>query len=65
MPKMVKEAHALDNENGNDNWQKAIQKEMNDVMIAFQLLDDCEQTPIGYQYMECHMIFDMEMEKFR
>jgi hypothetical protein len=30
MPKTVKEAHALDKENRNNNWRKAIQKEMND-----------------------------------
>jgi hypothetical protein len=65
MPKTVKEAHALDRENGNDHWKKAIQKEMTDVMIAFQLLEETEKTPVGYQYVQCHMIFDVKMENFR
>jgi hypothetical protein len=65
MPKTVEEAHALDKQNGNDDWRNAIQKEMNDVMVAFKLLDDSETVPIGYQYVQCHMIFDVKMENFR
>jgi hypothetical protein len=65
MPKSVQEAYAIDKENGNDDWQTAIQKEMNDLMVAFQLLEDDESVPVGYQYVQCHLIFDVKMENFR
>ena len=65
MPKSVQEAYAIDKSNGNDDWRNSIQKEMNDVMIAFQLLEDTEDVPIGHQYVQCHMIFDVKMENFR
>jgi hypothetical protein len=65
MPKSVQEAYAIDKSNGNDDWRKSIQKEMNDVMIAFQVLEDTEDVPIGHQYVKCHMIFDVKMENFR
>jgi hypothetical protein len=34
-------------------------------MVAFKLLDGSETVPIGYQYVQCHMIFDVKMENFR
>jgi hypothetical protein len=65
MPKSVEEAYAIDKSNGNDDWRNSRQKVMNDVMIAFQLLEDNEDVPIGHQYVQCHMIFDVKMENFR
>jgi hypothetical protein len=46
--KTVEEAYRLDKANGNDFWQNAIQKEMNDVMVAFKLLKDDESVPSTY-----------------
>ena len=42
----------------------AIQKEMQNVCIAFNTLDDNEQIPLGYQWMQCHMIFTVKMDGF-
>ena len=38
---------------------------MNDVRIAFEQKEEGKNIPPGYQYMECHMIFDIKMEDFR
>jgi hypothetical protein len=65
MPKSVQEAYTIDKSNGNEDWRKSIQKEMNDVMIAFQVLEDTEDVPIGHEYVKCRVIFDLKMENFR
>ena len=36
-PKTVKEAHAMDTENNNQLWTKAINKEMDKVQVAFDI----------------------------
>ena len=40
VPKAVKEAYEIDRETGTDFWAKAILKEMSNVRIAFQKLDN-------------------------
>ena len=55
----------IDKENGNDLWQKALQKEMNVVKVAFKMLNDGDDPPAGYSEMGCHIIFDVKMENFR
>ena len=67
IPKSVKEAQQLDRENGDTLWWDAICKEMKNVLIAFEEFDgDEKDLPPGYQYVDCHMIFDIKMgENFR
>ena len=65
LPKTVKEAEQLDNDSGTQFWQKAIAKEMEDVRPAFKILDPDEKVPIGYDFVRCHMVFDVKMEDFR
>ena len=40
VPRSIKEAIALDERNGNTLWQDAINKEMNNLKVAFDILDD-------------------------
>ena len=62
IPKTVKRALEIDQENGNTLWRDAIAKEMKNVKVAFEPLEDGKDPPIGYQFMECHMVFDVKME---
>jgi hypothetical protein len=64
IPKTVHKCHEIDKENGNTMWQDAIQKEMNNVTVAFKMLDKGEDIPPAYKYIEWHMIFDGKMENF-
>ena len=32
--------------------------------VAFKSLDDNDQVPIGYQFIKCHMIFDIKMTNY-
>ena len=34
------------------------------VQIAFKLLDDGQNPPLGHSYMDCHMIFDIKQDGF-
>jgi len=40
-------------------WCDAIDKEMRNVIPAFQFIDD-DKVPIGYKFIKCHMIFDVK-----
>jgi hypothetical protein len=55
----------LDKENDNTLWQDAVRKEMNNVRIAFKILNGEEPVPPTYQEIRCHMIFDVKVEDFR
>ena len=49
---------------GTDFWKKAIEKEMKNVMPAFQFTED-GKIPIGYKHIDCHMVFDIKMDLTR
>ena len=65
VPQSVAEAYALDKKNGNTLWVDLIAKEMKNVRIVFNILANGDKVPIGFQHMQCHMIFDIKMEDLR
>ena len=65
VPKMVKRALEIDHENRNSLWQDAIVLEMEAVHVAFKVMNEGEELLPGYQYMECHLIFDVKLDGFR
>ena len=65
VPASVKEALLFDKENGNDFWQKAIDKEIGNVKVAFQLLSDGEKPPPGSKLIPYHIIFDVRFDLTR
>jgi hypothetical protein len=60
LPKTIKEAMAIDRETGTDHWGKAIAKEMKNVMVTFEF-DEKDKTPVGYQRVTVHMVFDVKI----
>jgi hypothetical protein len=60
LPKTVDQALSIDAETGTEFWRKAIEKEMKNVSPAFEFKED-DVMPIGYQHIDCHMIFDVKM----
>jgi hypothetical protein len=50
-------------------WRKAIEKELATVMVAFMFMNndwDPKTGPDGvYQFVKCHMVFDIEMDLTR
>ena len=62
VPTSVENAYELDKENGNTLWRDAIKKEMDNVAVAFHILDHGESEPVGYEHINCHLIFDVKMD---
>jgi hypothetical protein len=60
LPKSVEEALRVDKETGTDLWQKAIEKEMKTIDCAFEFPEN-NKAPVGYQKIDCHMVFDVKM----
>ena len=64
VPASARQASELDRVNGDTFWLDAIATEMRNVRVAFKILDDTKEVPIGYKCIRCHMIFDVKMENF-
>ena len=68
MPKTVDEAFKLDKETGTTFWTDALAKEMKNVRPAFKAWDGTlaealsGKKLVGYQKINCHMIFDIKMD---
>ena len=45
-------------------WQDAIVNEMVNISIAFKILPDGLKEPVGHQYMECHLVFEITLDGF-
>ena len=67
IPKSVEEVKRVDDQNRNTLWWDAICKEMCNMQPAFEVFEGTkDQLPVGYQFMKCHMIFDVKFgENFR
>ncbi len=67
IPKTALETKQFDLEDGNTLWWDALRKEMRNIRPAFEVWDkSIGEIPIGYQEVNCHLIFDVKMgENFR
>ena len=66
VPHSVKEAIEIDQANGNTLWQDAIKKEMINIRPALEIWEKDEDLLVGYQKINCHIIFDIKLgENFR
>ena len=65
VPETVDRAIELNDINGNTLWQDGIEKEMTAVRVAFKTLNKGDEPPPGYQYIQCHMIFEIKLDGFR
>ena len=62
VPRSVEHAKELDIKNKNSLWQDAIDKEMHNIGVAFQILENDEHVPVGWKKATGHMIFDVKMD---
>jgi Reverse transcriptase (RNA-dependent DNA polymerase) len=69
LPRTVEEALEIDRKTGTDFWRKAIEKEMATVMVAFMFMSDDWDPKTGpdgvFQFVKCHMVFDIKMDLTR
>ncbi|KAL7475810.1 LOW QUALITY PROTEIN: hypothetical protein ACHAW6_001710, partial [Cyclotella cf. meneghiniana] len=64
LPKTVEEAYKIDKATGTTLWRDAIELEMKNVCVAFDVLPYGVMPPSDHEYIKCHMIFDVKMEDF-
>ena len=60
LPKTVEEALRIDKETGTTFWRDAIKKEMDTVRVAFKILEDGQQVPVGSKFIGVHLVFDVK-----
>lgn len=65
VPRTVEEALQLDQKNGNNLWQKALEKEMKNVKIAFEFFEPGAKPPVGYKEIKCFIVWDVKMDLTR
>ena len=65
VPRTVEEAYMLDRKNNNTLWRDAVKKEMENVMVAFKILDTGENLPVGFSKLGVHMVFDIKLDLTR
>ena len=62
IPTSVEHAYELDRKNGNTLWRDALKLEMYNVGVAFEILEDGKQAPIGWRKVTGHLIWDLKMD---
>ena len=65
MPTSVEHTYQLDKQNGNTFWRNAIRKEMTNVLVAFDMLDNDEKVPVHLKELSIHLVFDVKMDMTR
>jgi len=66
VPRTIKEAIEIDDDNKNHEWWDALMIEMKNVRVAFEEHDGDTKDLIGYQEVKCHVIFDIKLgENYR
>ena len=61
IPRTIEEALAMDKANGNTLWRDAINKEMGNLKVAFDILTEGSKPPKGYTPASGHLVFDVRM----
>ena len=64
-PRTIEQAYKLDEKNGNTFWRDSLGKEMHNVGIAFEVLEQGQQEPVGWKKVTGHLIFDVKMDLTR
>ena len=65
VPSSVEEAIKFDRENGNSLWRDAINKEVKNVQVAFKIVENDSDLPVGSKLIPYHIIFDVKMDLTR
>ena len=62
MPTSIEHAYQLDVKNGDTLWRDAINKEMYNVSVAFEILESERSPPPGWTKSSGHLVFDVKMD---
>eukprot|EP00957_Ditylum_brightwellii_P189129 14396238-Ditylum_brightwellii.AAC.1 len=62
IPMSLLHAYEIDAANGNTFWCYAIRKEMTNIGIVFEILENDTKMPTGWNIVTGHIIFDVKMD---
>ena len=62
IPTSVEHAFELDRKNGNNLWKDALEMEMYNIGVAFEILEDGKTAPAGYTKVSGHLIWSVKMD---
>ena len=62
IPTSVEHAFELDRQNGNNLWKDALEMEMYNIGIAFEILEGGKTAPAGYAKVSGHLIWSVKMD---
>ena len=62
IPTSVEHAFELDRKNGNNLWKEALEMEMYNIGVAFEILEDGKTAPAGYTKVSGHLIWSVKMD---
>lgn len=63
IPKSIKEALRFDREDVKNHWRNAIEKEMSNAKVDFEVIQG--ETQVGYKKIHIHWIFDVKLSTFQ
>ena len=59
--KTVKRALEINRETGMTYWKDALDKEMKNVRVAFDIVEPSQEVLPGYTFLDTHMVFDIKL----
>ena len=62
IPRDVEHAHKIVARNGNTMWRDALKKEMYNVGVAFEILDEGAHAPHGWKQVTGHLVWHVKMD---
>ena len=62
IPNTIDDCIKIDQENENRLWQEAVEQEMSNVAVAFEILDAGKVPPVGWTKSSGHLVFDVKMD---
>ena len=62
IPASVQHAFELDRKNGNNLWKEALEMEMYNIGVIFEILEDEKTGPAGYTKVSDHIIWSVQMD---
>ena len=62
IPRDVEHVHEIDSGNGNTMWRDTLKKEMYNVGVAFETLDEGAHVPHGWKQVTGQLVWDVKMD---
>jgi hypothetical protein len=62
IPTSLTHAEEIDRRNSNTFWRDALAKEMTEVGVAFEVLEEGIKAPIGWSKVTGHLVWDVKMD---